>query len=451
MLAIHLFQSFSEILFTPANLLLNIVGGVLLLLLLLCSGFMSSAEVAFFSLSPTEVREIKESSSPLDQKLLKLISHSEQLLATILIGNNVVNISIVMVAGFLIASNFDFSQAPVLGFLIQTVLLSFCLLLFGEIIPKVYAQQAPLKFIRSIAELIHAVYNFLAPFSKALMKSTDLFSWMHKRPAETHGGYALSVDDLSKAVELTTTEEDSEVEMINDIVRFYNRTIDEIMVPRIDVVDIEYNWPFRKMLHYALDSGYSRLPVYEGSEDSIKGILYVKDMIPYMERGDDFQWQNCIRPAYFVPENKKVDSLLEELRHEQVHIAVVVDEFGGTCGIVTLEDIIEEIVGEIADEYDEEEELPYIKIADHIYLFEGRASLADMVELFKWDENFFEPHHASVDTLGGLFLEIEKEIPKVGERVQYKNLTLEITQMDRFRILQVKVTIAPTSIAPVVG
>ena len=442
MIPLPLLETFADIRFTPpvgsAQIIL-----LTLLLLILCvllglSAFMSSSETSFFSLTPAEVTEIKESNSPKDRKLLQLMSRSEQLLATILIGNNVVNVTIVMLAGVIIARSFDFSATPVLGFVLETVVLSFLLLLFGEIIPKVYAQRNPLKFIRSIATPIHFVFRFLSPAAKGLMKIVPVGSNKGKHSS----GAEISVDDLSNAVKLTTDKKDKETEMIHDIIRFYNKTTDEIMVPRIDVVDVDISLPFTKMLSTVLASGYSRIPVYEGSDDNIKGLLYVKDMIPYMDEGDDFNWQRLLRPAYFVPEKKKIDDLLEELRHEHIHMAIVVDEFGGTGGIVTLEDILEEIVGDIADEYDEEE-VPYIKLAENIYLFEGRTSLTDLCKVFDWEPDFFEPILSDADTLGGLFLELRRDIPKEGEIVHYKNLALQITKMDRFRILQIQLTIEP--------
>ncbi len=413
-----------------------------IVVLLFFSGFMSSSEVAFFSLSPSDIFSIKESSSLKDRKLLRLLSNSEQLLATILIGNNIVNVGLVVLASFTISSNIDFSEAPVWGFILQTIVLTFLLLLFGEIIPKVYAQSNPLKFIRNVATPINVVFTLLSPLSKALMKTGRLSLWHNNKGGNKGSGYEISVDDLSKAVELTTHEQNTDTDMINEIIRFYNKTADEIMIPRIDMVDIDYNWGFRKMLSFAVESGYSRLPVYEGSEDCIRGILYIKDLIPHMHKDDNFAWQSLIRPAYFVPENKKIDNLLEELRHEKVHIAIVVDEFGGTCGIITLEDILEEIVGEIVDEYDDEL-VPFIKVADNVYLFEGRTTLTDLSRALNLNEELFEPLLSNVDTLGGLFLEIKKEIPQLNDTVTYKNLTLEVTGMDRFRILQIKLTIHP--------
>lgn len=441
-----LIDSFNQILFLPPFDWVDWLSVVLLLVLLFCSGFMSSSEVAFFSLSPNDIFDIKESSAPRDRKLLDLLSHSEQLLATILIGNNIVNIAIVVLAGFTINNNIDFSNAPVMGFVLQTIALSFLLLLFGEIIPKVYAQANPLRFIRTVSESIYAIFRLLSPLSKALMSTSKLTRWGHKDgDGKGRVAYAISVNDLSKAIELTTDGETTDTEMIHEIIRFYNKTADEVMVPRIDMVDIDYSWPFGKMLPFAIDSGYSRLPVYEGSEDSIKGVLYIKDLIPHMNKDDDFAWQNLIRPAYFVPENKKLDDLLEELRQERVHIAIVVDEFGGTCGLITLEDILEEIVGEIVDEYDEDQ-VPYIKVADNVYLFEGRTTLTDLCRALNMEQSDFEPLISEVDTLGGLFMEIKKEIPQVNDKVSYRNMTLEVTSMDRFRILQIKLTLLSPSI-----
>lgn len=302
--------------------------------LLILSAFMSSSEVAFFSLSPSDIDAIKEEEHPADNALLELLKDSERLLATILIGNNLVNVAIVILTGYAFTLIFDFSSSPVLGFLTQTVILTLLLLLFGEIIPKVYAQARPLAFSRFSAGKMRLVSGLLHPFSSFLMRSTSLLT-RRMQPKR----YDLSVDELSQAVDLLEGHEPEEKELFEDIINFHSKTASEIMVPRVDMVDIDISWDFHRMLHFALDSGYSRIPVYEDSEDNIRGILYLKDLIPYKDEGADFDWKKLIREALFIPENKPLDDLLEEFRSTKKHIAVVVDEYGGTSGIVTMEDL----------------------------------------------------------------------------------------------------------------
>lgn len=271
-------------------------------LLLVVSGFMSSSEVAFFSLSPSDIDTIKEEEHPADQGLVELLKDSERLLATILIGNNLVNVAIVILTGYAFAQIFDFRHAPALGFIFQTVILTLLLLLFGEIIPKVYAQAHPLAFSRFSSGKMALISRILYPFSSFLMRSTSMLT-SRMQPKR----YDLSVDDLSQAVDLLEGHEPEEKELFEDIINFHNKTASEIMVPRVDMVDIDVAWDFHRMLHFALDSGYSRIPVYEGSEDNIRGILYLKDLIPYKEQEADFDWTKLIRDALFIPENKPLD------------------------------------------------------------------------------------------------------------------------------------------------
>lgn len=403
------------------------------LLLLGCSAFMSSCEVAYFSLKPIDIQNINERNHPSDPELSNMLSNSNQLLATILIGNNIVNVAIVILSNYAIEQVFEFSS-PWFGFLIQTIILTTILLLFGEILPKVYAQKNALKYSRFSAKAMSFIYKITSPLSRLLVKSIGIVTkGIGKKK------YDISVDELSKVVALTTTEgEPEEKEMINEIIKFYNKTANEIMTPRIDIVDVEFDWPFRKMLDFVVFSGYSRLPVSEGSEDNIQGVIYIKDLIPYMEKGDEFDWHFLIRKAFFVPENKRLDDLLEEFRANKIHVSIVVDEFGGTCGLITMEDILEEIVGEITDEYDEEE-LPYRVEKDGSYLFEGKTSLSDVRHYLNLPEDIFGELGDEVDTLSGLFLEIKQELPHVGDIVSWRAFRFQVTQMDRRRIIEIKI------------
>ncbi len=410
-----------------------IVAFIIVALLLCCSAFMSSSEVAYFSLKPADLEEVREQNHSSDKALSSLLDNSNQLLATILIGNNVVNVAIVIIANYAIEHTFVFSS-PIAGFLIQTILLTTILLLFGEILPKVYARKNPLQYSRFSAGAMSVIHSLLNPFSKLLVRSTGIVTRTISKKK-----YDISVDELSKAVALTTTEgEPEEKEMINEIIKFYNKTASEIMLPRIDIVDVDLSWSFRKMLDFVVQSGYSRLPVSDGSEDNIRGVIYVKDLIAHMDKGDEFDWHPLIRKAYFVPENKRIDDLLEEFRANKVHVSIVVDEFGGTCGLITMEDILEEIVGEIADEYDEDE-LPYKVLEDGSYLFEGKTSLSDVRSHLNLPEDIFGALGEEVDTLSGLFLEIKQELPHIGDMADYAPFRFQVTQMDKRRIIEIKI------------
>lgn len=413
---------------------------VVVVILLLLSGYMSSSETAYFSLSPQDINTIKESDAHNDKRLLNLLEHSEQLLATILIGNNVVNMAIVFLSNYALFLLIDFGGATTLRFVLQTIALTFLLLLFGEITPKVIARKNPLAMSRFSTPLMVPLFHLLKPMSKALMATSN-----HTKGKEEKGK-ELSVDELSKAVELTEGKSPEQSEIMEGIIRFHDKTAVEIMVPRIDMVDVDYTWPFSKVLALVVESGNSRLPVFEGTQDNIKGILYIKDNIPYIGEGDLFDWHKLIRPAYFVPENKMLDELLEEFRAERIHMAIVVDEYGGTSGIVTLEDILEEIVGEISDEYDEVE-LPYTLLADGSYLFQAKTQLSDFCRLLGIDYSFFDDVEQEVDTLGGVFLEVKQELPHVGDKVQYRGMELEVVDLEKLRIQQMRITL-PRELRP---
>lgn len=395
---------------------------------------MSSSEVAFFSLRASDIEEVKRQDSSEDESLYHLLKQPEYLLATILIGNNLVNVAIVILTGYAFSLIFDFSAYPIAGFIVQTVILTLLLLLFGEIIPKVYAQRDPLAYCRFSAPKMQVVHQALSPMSRLLVSSTTLVTKrMHKKR------YDISVDDLSQAVDLLTDHKPEEKAMMEEIINFYSKTASEIMVPRIDMVDVEITWPFDKVLAHILESGYSRIPVYEDSEDNIRGIIYVKDLIPHKDKGADFKWEGLIRKAYFVPENKRLDDLLEEFRHNKIHMSIVVDEYGGTSGLVTLEDILEEIVGEISDEYDEEA-LPYKKLSDGSYLFEAKTPLNDVLRYLDLPAGTFGKSEEQVDTLGGLFIEIKQDLPKLGDIAIAEGWQFKITQIERYRIIEVHIT-----------
>lgn len=410
---------------------------ILAILLLYASGFVSASEIAFFSLSPSDLSKIEENEYPSDSRIKALLDDSERLLATILISNNFVNVTIIMLCNFFFASVIDFGDAKLLEFLLITVVLTFLLLLFGEIMPKIYSAQNTLKFCRKAAPVISVLLSVFKPVSNLLVHSTFLINKLTRKRKVPN----LSVDDLSQALELTDKNEISEESnMLKGIIRFGEETAEEVMTSRLDIVDLEINTPFPDVIKCIVDNAYSRIPVYEESRDNIKGILYIKDLLPYLDKGADFKWQNLIRPAYFVPETKMIDDLLRDFQANKIHIAIVVDEFGGTSGIVTMEDIIEEIVGEINDEYDEEERT-YVKISENVYIFEGKTLLSDFYKLAEIDPDDFESVAGDADTLAGLLLELKGEFPILHEVINFDRYRFEILEMDARRIVKVKVTV----------
>lgn len=416
-----------------------VIALALAVLLLFASGFISASEVAFFSLKPNDINRIKEGNHPSDSVILDLLNNSEFLLATILIANNFVNVAIVMLCTYGINEWLDFSNVPMLGFVLETIVLTFLLLLFGEIMPKIYAKQNTLPFIHKAAPTLLNIQKICKPLAALLVHST---STINKTLAKKK--YDISVDELSKALELTSKVIPEEKEMLAEIIKFYNKTADEIMTSRLDMEDLDIKANFKEVIDTIIKCGYSRIPVYSGTEDNIKGILYIKDLLPYLDKPETFRWQSLIRPAYFVPETKKIDDLLEEFRTNKIHMAIVVDEFGGTSGIVTMEDILEEIVGEISDEYDEDEK-QYIRLADGSYIFEAKIQLTDFFRATDTDPADFEKITEEVETLAGLLLEIKGDFPRRREVIEYKNYRFQILEMDNRRILKVKFNVINAS------
>ena len=367
-------------------------------------------------MSPTDIDAIKEEEDPADPALLDLLKDTERLLATILIGNNLVNVAIVILTGYAFGLIFDFSSSPALGFIVQTVILTLLLLLFGEIIPKVYAQAHPLSFSRFSSGKMRVVSRLLYPFSSFLMRTTSLVT-RRMQPRR----YDLSVDELSQAVDLLEGHEPEEKELFEEIINFHHKTASEIMVPRVDMTDIDISWDFHRMLSFAVESGYSRIPVYEDSEDNIKGILYLKDLIPYKEREATFDWRGLIREAYFIPENKPLDDLLEEFRSTKKHIAVVVDEYGDIQGMITLEDILTHIVGDIGDEGAADEPPEIIEQQENLYTVEGGIPLRQLNRELGLKLPLDGPN-----TLSGLIIETLGNFPEAGTEIALPGCTVRV-------------------------
>lgn len=411
-----------------------IVAFCLALFLLLCSGFVSASEIAFFSLTPSDINEVEEGKHRSDKRIMALREDSERLLANILISNNLVNIAIITLLDFVFMKVLDFGGSDVLQFVLMTVVLTFLLLLFGEVIPKIYSSQHTLAFCRFAAPTLCSISKVLRPLSNLLIRSKVVTRrFVH---SDTQ---SLTVDDLEKAMELTDQKDIAqESSMLEGIIRFGGEMAREIMTSRVDIVALNINTPFPEVLKCIVENNYSRIPVYQGTQDNIKGVLYIKDLLPHLGKPTSFRWQSLIRPPYFVPETKMIDDLLRDFQSNKVHMAIVVDEFGGTSGLVTMEDIIEEIVGEINDEYDDEEK-PYQRLNQNTYMFEAKVLLADFMKILDLDDDYFEEVEGEADTLAGLLLEIKGEFPQLHERITYKDFSFEVMEMDERRIVKVKV------------
>ena len=424
----ELISAVSDVAYGPFNLT-DVIFIFILLLLLFSSAVISGSEVAYFSLSPGQLEEIRQKGY---EKVCHLHRKPEKLLATILISNNFVNVAIVILSSYLVDSLFDFSGNPLLGFVIQVIVVTFIILLFGEIIPKLYANRSPIKMAIFMASPLTVLSYLFRPLSALLINSTSIIS---KKVSKKD---SISIDQLSKALELTKDSEiNEEKDILEGIVRFSNIYAIDIIQPRINIIAIDEEDSFKHIRELIIEHGYSRLPVYKDNLDTIVGILYIKDLLAHLQEDDHFQWQSLIRPAYFVPETKKINDLLEEFQTKKVHLAIVVDEYGGTSGIVTMEDILEEIVGEINDETDEKEKT-YIKIKNNAYIFEGHTLLNDFEKIADIKDDYFKDIEGEADTLAGLILEIKGELPRKNEVITYRQHKFTILDVDKRRIKKIK-------------
>lgn len=415
-----------------ANIVFSLV---VVLLLLIISALVSGSEVAYFSLNATDRQKLKKKSK-INNQVLKNLESPEKLLATILVTNNFVNIGIIVLTANITNNLITIINAPVIKFMLQVVLISFLLLLFGEILPKLYATHFSLGFARFMAIPLQLLEKICRPLNSLLIVSTSFVNHRLQKHRKN-----VSIDEISQALKLTSEQELSEEkEMLEGIVKFGNKNVAEIMNPRVDVVSLDIKTSFSTVLNLIVDSGFSRIPVYVGSFDNIKGILYIKDILPHSHKNDSFNWQTLIRPPFYVPETKKINSLLKEFQKNKVHLAVVIDEYGGTSGIVTLEDVLEEIVGEIVDEFDEEENF-FTQISENVFLFDGKTLLGDFFKISKCDDNVFNSIKGEAETLAGLILEIKGEIPELHEKIEYKQFIFTIEAVDKRRIKQIKIEI----------
>lgn len=415
--------------FTGTFTFIDLIFVIILLLLLLCSALISASEVAYFSLSPSQLKYLEDNGY---EKARNLQQKPNRLLATILISNNFVNVAIVVLSTYLVNSLFDFSAYPTLGFIIQVIVVTFVILLAGEIIPKLYANRSQLNMVIFMAGPLTFLSRLFRPLSALLIGSTSIIS---KRMDKKDN---LSIDQLSKALELTKdTAINEEKDILEGIVRFGNIDAVDIIRPRINVIAIDGSSSYQQVKEIITEHGYSRMPVYEENLDNITGILYVKDLLQHLDEKEDFHWQTLIRPAYFVPETKKINDLLEEFQTKKVHLAIVVDEYGGTTGIVTMEDIIEEIVGDINDEYDEQE-IVYTQDKNGAYIFEASTLLNDFYKITDIEEDSFQEVEGDADTLAGLILEIKGELPHKDEVITYKEHQFKVLEVDNRRIKKIQ-------------
>ena len=423
--------------------LLTIINSIVLIALILSSALISGTEVAFFSLSQTDLNGLSNEQKE-ENIIVKLLERPRKLLATILITNNFINILIVLLFTSLSESLFnDFTYqlnlylfiVPV-RFLFEIILITFLILLFGEVLPKVYASRNALRFSKTMSKFIHVINIFLTPFSLPLIALTK---FIEKKLGSKNTNF--SIETLSQALGLTsqgtTTKEEQKI--LEGIVSFGNTETVQIMKPRIDLFALSDAETYEAVLEKILENGFSRNPVYKESVDNIIGVLYAKDLLAHLDK-KTLKWQELIREAFFVPENKKLDDLLSDFRARKNHLAIVVDEYGGTSGLVTLEDVIEEIVGDINDEFDEDD-LTYSKIDENNYIFEGKTSIKDFCRVFDdEDEEIFEEEKGESETIAGFILEISGKFPKKGEKINFKNYTFTIEVLDKKRIKQVKAT-----------
>ncbi len=417
----------------------NIILFCIIVLLLSISAFVSSSEVAFFSLSPNDYNNMKEDSEK-DKLIKTLLSESDYLLSTILITNNLVNVSIIVLSSFFINKIMVFSS-PVIGFIFESVIITFIILLLSEIMPKIYAQQHSLSLCRFAAGPLKTIKSILKPFNILLVKSTSVVNKKLNKHKNTNN---LSIDVLSQALELTSNNIEEDKDILQGIVTFGNLTAASVMTSRMDMVSLNITSTFNQVIDCIVENEYSRIPVLEGSTDNIRGVLYAKDLIPHLNKGANFKWQTLIRPPYFVPETKKIDKLLQEFQKNKIHIAIVVDEFGGTSGLVTMEDVLEEVVGDISDEYDQENKL-YTKLNANTYIFDGKILLTDFIKIINAPAEILINKYDEVDTLAGLILEIKSDFPLLHEQITFNNWVFEIMEINARRISKIKITINETN------
>ena len=415
----------------PPEAIILMVASVLLLMI---SGMMSASEVAFFSLQPADIRQLKQRNSMASESVLKLLKSSDSLLATILVVNNLVNIAIVICTSKVIHTLFKFHSATV-EFLVISVLVTFLLLLFGEILPKIVAQSSNMRVALFFAQPLSILRVLFYPFSYILINTSGRVGKMAHSGVEN-----ISIEELADAVDMTTEQDSEEQKILSGIVGIASREVEDIMRPRIDIKAVEQTMTFTEVKRVITETGYSRLPVYNEDIDDIKGVLFVKDLLAHISKGDEFGWQQLIRDPYFVPMHKKVNAVLEDFQKQKFHMAIVVDEYGATQGLISLEDILEEVVGEISDESDVDESF-YRRLNENTYIFDGKTHIVDVVRVLDLEDDIFEDVQGRAETIAGLMLEINRNFLKKGDEVQTHDIRFIVEKMEGHRIDKIKIIV----------
>jgi gliding motility-associated protein GldE len=413
-----------------ANILLF---GIISIVLLLISAMASGSEVAFFSLTRSDIDELESRGDIAAQRVLGLLENRDRLLATILVTNNMVNICLVITVAHLVGELFSFSGSGVWEFVFNTVVITFLLLLFGEIMPKVFSQTNPVKMATRISLPIKFLRWAVYPLAFILIRTSSRVSSLATRNAE------ISIEELADAVDLAETGSEEEQKMLSGIVAFGQTEVVEIMHSRVDITGLEHAANYDEVRKVIVETGYSRIPVYGDDLDDVRGILYVKDLLPYIGESSDFEWQNLLRKPYFVPEHMMIDDLLKEFQKKKIHIAIVVDEYGATQGLISLEDILEEVVGEITDESDDDEDRLYEKIDERTYIFDAKIHIGEFVRAIDYEEDAFADVEGHAETLAGLMMELKRDLPRRGDELQSHGVKFFIATMDGRRVDKIKV------------
>ncbi len=415
-----------------------ILNGIVMIVLLMMSALISGSEVAFFSLAHDDLAKCKSSNQPAEQTIIELLKDPKRLLATILILNNFINVAIITLSTFVTWEIVGTKDTEGLTVVILTAVITFIIVFYGEIVPKVYANQNNLSFATRMAPVLRFGGKIFSPLSWVLMSSSNI---IEKRVKQK--GFSISVDELHQALEITSNKDttDEERGILKGIVNFGTLSVRQVMKSRLDITAFDIEEDYHVLMDQINKNGFSRIPVYRDTIDKIEGILYVKDLLPHIEKDEHFNWQELLRPGFFVPESKKVDSLLKDFQEKRVHIAIVVDEYGGTSGLITLEDVIEEIVGEISDEFDEDYDVAYNKLDENTFIFEGRTSLNDFGKIIGEDPSYFDEVKGESESIGGLLLEINSKLPRAGEKINFRKYVFTAVSVDNKRIKRVRVFI----------
>lgn len=410
-----------------------VVLSLISIILLMLSGLASGSEVAFFSLTRADIDELESRQDAASQRVIELLSNPDRLLATILVANNMVNICLVIISTQIVDKLFVF--AGVGDFIFKTVIITFLLLLFGEIMPKVFSQSNPVKISRLFSAPLKFLRWVLYPLAFILIRTSSRVSRLASKGAE------ISIEELADAVDLTDTGSEEEQKMLSGIISFGQTEVVEIMHSRVDITGIEYETTFNEVRKIIVKTGYSRIPVYGDDLDDVRGVLYVKDLLPHITKGDDFEWQALLRKPYFVPEHMMIDDLLKKFQKKKIHIAIVVDEYGATQGLISLEDILEEVVGEITDESDDDEDRLYEKIGENTYIFDAKIHIGEFIRAIGYSEDAFTDVEGHAETLAGLMMELKRDLPRRGDELQSHGVKFFIATMDGRRVDKVKVEV----------